>query len=67
MRAEAAVKTALAAGRWAALIGAGLALWMLGLAALAVPADLPQWRHVAGVVLLGGAMYLWRRAANGQS
>ena len=48
--------------RWAAVIAAGVLLWMLGLFALDVPADLPTWRHWAGATLLVCAVHLWRRA-----
>lgn len=50
--------------RWAALVSAGVLLWVFGLLALDVPADLPHWRHIAGAALLACAVHLWQRAAN---
>jgi hypothetical protein len=49
--------------RWAALVSAGVLLWMFGLLALDVPADLPHWRHIAGAVLMVCAVHSWRRAS----
>jgi len=44
------------------VIGVGVLLWMLGLAALDVPGDLPTLRHVIGAVLMARAVGLWGRA-----
>jgi len=48
--------------RWGALIAAGSVIWMLGLAVLDVPVDLPIWRHVAGAALAACALGVWFRA-----
>lgn len=49
--------------RCAGLIGAGVLLWMFGLLALDVPADLPHWRIIAGAALLTCAVHLLQWAA----
>lgn len=48
--------------RCAGLIGAGVLLWMFGLLALDVPADLPHWRIIAGAALLTCAVHLLQLA-----
>lgn len=49
------------AARWVATVAAGVLLWLLALAVLDVPGNLPQWRHWVGAGLMLGAMHLWRR------
>lgn len=48
--------------RWVGFIGAGALLWMFGLLALDVPADLPHWRIIAGAALLVCAVHLLQLA-----
>lgn len=48
--------------RCAGFIGAGALLWMFGLLALDVPADLPHWRIIAGAALLVCAVHLFQWA-----
>ena len=48
--------------RWAVVLLLGVALWLIGLGVLGVPADLPLWRHVAGAAMLATACFSWRRA-----
>jgi hypothetical protein len=56
------VRRAIYIARWSCLVAVGLLLWLFGLAALGVPAELPHWRHAAGAVLLSLAVILWLRA-----
>ena len=48
--------------RLAAMTLAGLLLWLLGLFALDVPAELATWRHWLGVALMVGAVHVWRKS-----
>jgi uncharacterized membrane protein len=45
--------------RSAGLIIVGMGLFLAGLAALGMPADLPLWRRILGVMLLASAVHLW--------
>lgn len=47
---------------YAFAIAIGTLIWMLGLATLGVPADLPIWRHALGAALLALAIACWRFA-----
>lgn len=49
---------------WIALIVIGALVWMCGLAALGVPANLPVWRHAAGGALIALAVHLLIKAAS---
>lgn len=48
--------------RWVASSAAGSVIWMIGLAVLDVPVDLPIWRHAAGSALVVCALGVWFRA-----
>ena len=48
--------------RWAMVMLIGVALWLIGLVVLGVPADLPPWRHVVGAAMLATACFCWARA-----
>ncbi len=61
-RVERSLRCAAAVARVVVVIGVGVLLWMLGLAALDVPGDLPTLRHVIGAVLMARAVGLWGRA-----
>lgn len=60
-RVARSLRCAASVARVAVVIGVGVLLWMLGLAALDVPGDLPLMRHVIGAVLLARAVGLWSR------
>lgn len=45
--------------RFFAAFAAGALLLMLGFFTLGVPGDLPFWRWLFGVGLLGGALIVW--------
>jgi hypothetical protein len=47
--------------RLVAAVAAGMLMWVMGLAALDVPAGLPLWRHIAGatLIILAASLLRW--------